>query len=302
MKIAVIGCGAMGCYFGAKLSEKNEVVYIDAFPKTVDILNERGIIVKENDEEKKYNAPAFLSGKFDQPADLVVLFVKSTQNMAALSENEKLFTPNTIVMSLQNGFGNEREISRFVDPENIIIGNTLINCVTESVGITKKSGEGLTVIGSLVGNKKTALTARLCLEQSGIITDVSDDIKRVVWKKIFVNATLNPLTAMFGCKIKVVYENKNIWKLAEKIVEEAITVARKDGCEFSHNEVLEDLHKTCVNVGKGYTSMYQDVENKRFTEIEKINGQIVNLAYKYNVQAPYNEFVLNSIKAIEKLY
>lgn len=302
MKIAVIGCGAMGSYFGAKLSEKNEVVYIDTFEKTVSTLNEKGITIKEKDGETHYNAPAFLSGKFDQPVDLVILFVKSTQNMAALSQNEKIITPNTIVMSLQNGFGNDREISRFVDPKNIVIGNTLINCVTEEIGVTKKSGDGLTVVGSLVDNKKNVLTARLCLQQAGIVTDISEDIKLAIWKKIFVNATLNPLTALFGCKIKVVYENKNIWQIAEKIVEEAIVVARKDGCEFSFHEVLNELKLACINVGNGYTSMYQDVQNKRFTEIEKINGQIVNLAYKYNVQVQYNEFVVNAIKAIEKLY
>lgn len=302
MKIAVIGCGSMGCYFGSKLSEKNEVVFIDAFQKTVDTLNEYGITIKENDTEKNYNAPAFLSGKYDQEVDLVLLFVKSTQNLAALSENAKLFNEHTIVMSLQNGFGNDREISRYVDPENIVLGNTLINCVTETIGVVKKSGEGLTVVGSLVDNKENVIKARLCLQQSGFTTDISNDIKSAIWKKVFVNATLNPLTALFNCKIKVVYENKNIWKLAEKIVEEAILVAEKDGCKFSYDEIIEDLKKTCVNVGKGYPSMYQDVHNKRFTEIEKINGQIVNYAYKYNVQAPYNEFVLNSIKAIERLY
>lgn len=302
MKIAVIGCGSMGCYFGAKLSEKNEVVFIDTFQKTVDTLNEQGIIIKEDNRELRYNAPTFMTGKFNQPVDLVVLFVKSTQNMAALAENRMLFSEHTIVMSLQNGLGNEREISRFVDPQNIVIGNTLINCVTESIGIVKRSGDGITEVGSLVGNKKNALTCRLCLEQSGIKTDVAEDIKRSVWKKIFVNATLNPLTAIFNCKIRVVYENKNIWRLAEAIIAEAVAVAKADGCEFDYNSVMDSLKATCVNIGKGYTSMYQDVKNKRITEIEKINGQILNLAYKYQVNAPYNDFALNAVQAIEKLY
>ena len=302
MKIAVIGCGSMGCYFGDKLSVKNEVVYIDTFQKTVDALNQNGITIIDNQTSTNYKADAFLSGKYKEPVDMVLLFVKSTQNMAALSQNADLFNEHTIVMSLQNGFGNDREISSFVDKENIIIGNTFINCVTQDLGVVKKSGEGLTVIGSLVDNKKLVLTGKLCLDQSGFKTEISDDIKKVVWHKIFVNSTLNPLTALFNCKIKVCYENKNIWYLIEAITKEAIEIAKLDGCEFDYEEVLEDIKNTIFNVGKGYTSMYQDVVNKRFTEIEKINGQIVNLAYKYNVSAPYNEFVLNAIKAIEKLY
>ena len=129
MKIAVVGCGSMGCYFGAKLSKKNEVIYIDAFQKSIDSLNQNGITLKEGDKEESYVAPAFLAGKYKGSVDLVLLFVKSTQNIAALSQNETLFNEHTIVMSLQNGFGIEREISRYVSPENIIVGNTAINCV-----------------------------------------------------------------------------------------------------------------------------------------------------------------------------
>ena len=124
MKIAVVGCGSMGCYFGAKLSKKNEVIYIDAFQKSIDSLNQNGITIKEGDKEESYVAPAFLAGKYKGSVDLVLLFVKSTQNIAALSQNETLFNEHTIVMSLQNGFGIEREISRFVSPENIIVGNS----------------------------------------------------------------------------------------------------------------------------------------------------------------------------------
>ena len=83
---------------------------------------------------------------------------------------------------------------------------------------------------------------------------------------------------------------------------EAVKVAAADGCEFDIEKVLLSIKNTCVNVGKGYTSMYQDIKNKRFTEIETMNGQIANLAYKYRIDAPYNEFALNSVKAIERLY
>ena len=89
MKIAVVGCGSMGCYFGAKLSKKNEVIYIDAFQKSIDSLNQNGITLKEGDKEESYVAPAFLAGKYKGSVDLVLLFVKSTQNIAALSQNAK---------------------------------------------------------------------------------------------------------------------------------------------------------------------------------------------------------------------
>lgn len=302
MRIAIIGCGSLGCYFGAKLSEKNEVIYIDTFKKSVDNLNNFGITIKENDKTKNYKADAFLTSRYDQPVDLVILAVKSTQNVAALNENKALLNEHTLVLSLQNGFGNEREISRFVDKENIILGNTLINFATDEEGCVKKTGDGETIIGNAQGNKKNALILKVLLNQAGFETEISDDIYRVVWEKMFVSATLNPVTALFNCKIKVVYENKNIWQIVETLAEELVKVAAADGYDFTLDKVLELIKTSIFNIGKGYTVMHQDVLNKRFTEIEKINGAILSLAYKHKIDAPYNEFVLNSIKAIEKLY
>lgn len=302
MKIAVVGCGSMGCYFGAKLSKKNEVIYVDAFQNTVDKLNQNGITIKDGENVETYVAPSFLAGKYKGSVDLVLLFVKSTQNIAALTQNEELINEHTIVMSLQNGFGIEREIARYVAPENIIIGNTEINCIKEDIGVVKLGNDGLTTVGSLVDNKKLALTCKVLLNQSGLETEVCDDIKRVVWENMFVNSTINPLTAIFNCKTKVCYENKNIWTLVESIAKEVCDIAKLDGYDFNYDEMINNIKNVCINLGKGYTPMYQDVNNKRFTEIEKLNGQIVNIAYKYKNDAPYNEFVLNAIKAIERLY
>jgi 2-dehydropantoate 2-reductase len=302
MKIAVIGCGAMGSYFASHLSTAHEVVCIDTYKKKVEAINQNGILIEENDERKNYFVKAYLNGEYDGEVDIVVLFVKSTQIVSALEQNKNLFHENTVVLSLQNGLGNERDIQKFVKPENIIMGNTLINCVSKDITYVKKSGNGMTYVGSLVGNKKMAIACKICLQQAGFSTEQSDDVHKMIWWKLLVNCTLNPLCAMFRCKIKNCYENKYIWGILDRILKEAVDVARLDGVDFDYEKAEEHVKEAVYNVGKGYPSMYQDVEAKRMTEIEKINGAIVNLAYKYGYSAPYNEFVLNSIKAIEKLY
>lgn len=247
---------------------KNEVIYIDAFQKSIDSLNQNGITLKEGDKEESYVAPAFLAGKYKGSVDLVLLFVKSTQNIAALSQNETLFNEHTIVMSLQNGFGIEREISRYVSPENIIVGNTAINCVKEDIGVVKLANGGITILGSLVDNKKLALTGKVLLNQAGFETEVSDDIRRVIWENAFVNVTLNPLTALFNCKTKVCYENKNIWALVESIANETLEVAKLDGYNFDSEKILEQIRNICINFGKGYTPMYQDVKTSALLKLK----------------------------------
>ncbi len=106
----------MGCLYGAYLSDKNEVIMLDVFEPQVDTINANGITVMEPDgNEKNYRKlKAMKSGDCDLVADLVIVFVKSTFSESALEANKALFGENTIVMTLQNGAGNDRKIAKYV--------------------------------------------------------------------------------------------------------------------------------------------------------------------------------------------
>ena len=117
MKVIIIGAGAMGGLYGAFLSKKNQVIMVDTFQKVVDKINNQGITVREqNGEEKvfKNNISACVSGECDERADLVIMFVKSIYLENALEQNKNLFHDDTVVLTLQNGAGNDRKIERYV--------------------------------------------------------------------------------------------------------------------------------------------------------------------------------------------
>ena len=97
-------------------------------------------------------------------------------------------------------------------------------------------------------------------------------------------------------------ENQYAWNFAEKMICEAVDVAEADGTHFSYMEVLDMVHHVCENAGKGYSSMYQDVKRCIPTEIDAINGAIVEQARRYNVSAPYNSLIVDLIHAIEGAY
>ena len=97
-------------------------------------------------------------------------------------------------------------------------------------------------------------------------------------------------------------ENQYAWNFAEKMICEAVDVAEADGTHFSYMEVLDMVHHVCENAGKGYSSMYQDVKRYIPTEIDAINGAIVEQARRYNVSAPYNSLIVDLIHAIEGAY
>ena len=304
MKIVIIGAGAMGCLYGAYLSEKNEVTMLDVYEPQVDAINKNGITIVEPDGiERQYKKVcAMKSGTCESVADLVVVFVKSIYSENALEENKALFGPDTVVMTLQNGAGNDRKIAKYVSRENIVIGTSKHNSINLGNGKVSHTGAGITTIGSNLGRIEALSKIEEVLSQSGFETEVSDDIQRIIWSKLFVNLSINTFTAITRAPIGFMIENQYAWDFAEKMICEAVDVAEADGTHFSYMEVLNMVHHVCENLEKGYSSMYQDVTRGIPTEIDAINGAIVQQAKLYNVPAPYNTLIVDLIHAIEGAY
>ena len=304
MKIVIIGSGAMGCLYGAYLSRKHEVIMLDSFDKQVEAINQNGItVLEENGTEENFkNVKACISGEYKEAADLVVVFVKSTFTEDALRDNKKLFGDKTLVMTLQNGAGNDRKIAKYVNKKNIIIGTSKHNSVNMGGGKVRHSGSGETTIGSNLENNKNLDKIQGILEECGFKVEKTNDIQRVIWSKLFVNLSINTFTAITRAPIGSMIENKYAWDFAEKMICEAVDVAEADGTHFSYREVLNMVHHVCEDAGKGYSSMSQDVMNCRLTEIDAINGAIVEQAKLYNVKVHYNSLIVDLIHAIEGAY
>ncbi len=304
MKIVVLGAGAMGSLYGSYLSETNEVIMLDTNPDRVDAINENGITVIEEDGTNREfkNVKACLSGEYTEKADLVIVFVKTLRTEDALRMNRKIFSESTIVMTLQNGSGNDRKMEKYFDKRKVIVGTSKHNSTVVGLNTVRHSGHGVTTIGSNVGNKKNPAMIKEVLSKAGFDTEVSDDIQRIIWSKLFVNLSINTFTAITRSPIGYMIENNYAWDFAEKLICEAVDVAAADGTVFSYREVLNMVHFVCEDAGKGYSSMSQDVMNRRLTEVDNINGAIVEQARHYNVAAPYNSLVVDLVHAIEGAY
>lgn len=303
MKIVIIGAGAMGCLYGGYLSKNNEVILLDKYKPQVDAINENGITINEDDGKVNHfkNVKAFLSGTYKDKVDLVIVFVKAAYTKETLNENKELFKDNTLVITLQNGFGNDEIIKEYVKKENIIIGTSKHNSINLGKGCVKHSGNGYTTIGSLYNNEYLEEIKNL-LSDAGFKAEVSDNINHLIWAKLFINLSCNPFTSIVNGPIKSLIEDEYTWDYAKKVVCEAIDVAKADGEEFDKQEVLDNLYKLCVDAGNGYTSMSQDVKNKAKTEIDTINGAVVNKGKKYGIDTPYNSLIVDLIHSIEAAY
>lgn len=305
MKIAIIGSGAMGCLYGAYLSLNNDIIMIDSNKAVVDEIKKNRIILEETNGDKKHyttHIEAYYSGQYQEKVDLVIMFVKSIYLDDALEQNKNLFLEDTLVLSLQNGAGNDKKISKYVKEKNIIIGTTKHNAVSFGMGCSKHTGPGVTIIGSKSHSVDILLTIKEILKNSNFETVISDDIQRIIWEKLFVNLSINTFTAITQTKIGYMIENKDAWRFAKRLIYEAVEVAEEDGTYFDRREVLENVKKVCQGISNGYSSMYQDVKRKMRTEIDAINGVIIEQAKLYGVPVPYNSLIVDLIHAIEGTY
>jgi len=304
MKIAVIGAGAMGCLYGAYLSKNHEVYMIDSLQKQVRAIQDIGITLEESDGMTMVypKVSAYVSGDCQEKVDMVIIFVKSTYTEQALKQNSAIFKDSTLIMTLQNGAGNDKKIATYVKEKNIIIGTSKHNAVNLGMGKVQHPAEGETVIGSNHNATREVNIASMALKEAGFEVIVADDIQRIIWSKLLVNLSINTFTAITQTPIGYMIKNDHAWDFAKRLVYEAIEVAEADGTYFDRREALDMVRNVCETAGNGYSSMYQDRKNHVKMEIDAINGAIVEQAKQYGVPTPYNTLIVDLVHAIEGAY
>ncbi|MEQ8156628.1 MAG: 2-dehydropantoate 2-reductase [Clostridiaceae bacterium] len=305
MRIAVIGAGAMGGLYGAYLSRNNEVYMIDVNEKTVESINNNGLIIYEKEKDKNVIFPvsAVTDSKDLKIMDLIIVFVKNNYTISAMEKNRNLIGEDTLVMTLQNGAGNDRALESFVKRENILIGTTEHNCTNLQPGCISHNSSGITNIGMVIYNNDILQKVSDIFKCSGINTIIYENIQKIIWKKLFINMALNSVTAVLQCKVGYLHENNDASQIVKRILSEAVDVAIADGTYFNKDEVIAAIEKHIQDdFYEVITSMSQDVLNNRVTEIDHINGAVVRAAKEYGIETPYNEFIVHLLHAIEGTY
>lgn len=303
MKIAVLGAGAMGCIYGGYLSQNNEVWLIDVWKEHVDMINAKGLRIAEDKEEYLFNPKASYNAKEVGNVDLLILFVKSINTEEALLGNKALLGENTLVLSLQNGYGNYEDIHKYVKKENIIIGVTLHGANVLGPGHIQHAGVGMSYVGTRDNDDlNNAKLVSNTLQKSSIECEISNNIMRKIWAKLISNSAGNAITALLNVPNGFIVDNPDTLSLLHEIVNEGVNVAAKDGVQFDIQDAIQVPMNGFKATGMNRSSMLQDVSKKRKTEIERINGAIVSKGLEYGIATPYNDCITRLIKALEATY
>lgn len=300
MKIAVIGAGAMGSIYGGRLSLHNEVCIVDTNQAVVDKINAQGLILDENGTSNTYYPRAVTDTAGEEPANLVILFVKSIFSRVALAANKSLIGDKTRLLTLQNGAGHEDLLKEFVPENRIIIGTTEDNGAVLAPGHVRRGGEGRTNLGMLTEDTDNFLPqVKEAFDCCGFNVSLQDNIRHLIWSKLFTNVSLSAVTGILQVDMGYIASNEYAWKLTKKLIHEAVLTAQAMGLEFDEAEITEKVRCTSVNNPNGCTSIRADLRDGRKTEVDTISGSVVKAAAACGVSVPSHEFVVNMVHAME---
>lgn len=302
MKIAVIGPGSMGLLYGAKLSKVSDVVLIGNNEANIRAINDYGVTIKRDGQEEHFKVKAALNGKATEAADLVIMFTKAYLTEEALSQNKSLIGSDTMLLTLQNGAGHEAALGKFVPKERVLIGTTAQGSSRENGFTIVNSGLGDTAMGAImpdVENESRLSGIKEVFESAGFPCIVSDNIQQMVWNKLMINASSSVLSGILQVRQGYIVENENAFAICKKLISEICATANAKGLRFDADEQISRIENHLKNAPGGYTSIYSDLKNGRKTEVDYINGAVVDAAVKLGIEVPTHDTIVNLVHAME---
>lgn len=289
-KVFVLGAGAIGSLYGALLSKGKDVTLVGN-KAHVEAIRGRGLqLIGEINQTFNVNADTKI--REIPPHTLILLTTKAQDSAKAVNQIRRSLKRDTIILVLQNGLGNEEKVKELVNNKvQVLRGLTTMAAEFLEPGkIRVWKGE------TVIGDSETASEIASLFNSCGLETRVSKKMEGEVWKKLVLNCIVNPLTAIFHVRNnKIVSENLR-W-IRREVARECIEVAKAEGVNLEIE--TEELDRKILSY-TNLSSMCQDILKKKRTEIDFLNGKIVELGRKHGIQTPVNQTLTCLVKFLEE--
>ncbi len=306
MKIAVLGGGgAMGGLFGGYLARAGEdVVLVDVSQQSVDAIERDGLAVEEKDgSTATIRVKASSRPKDVGPVDLIVNFVKCYHTEAAIASASPMLGRDTAILTLQNGWGNADRIAAVAGKSRVMVGLTYHSGTLVGPGRVKHSGIGITHVGELDGSRSQRLeTAVAAFRNAGIETNSSSRIVDEIWKKLALNVCTLPTSALLHFPAHELIHHDGTMSLMEGLLAEVVAVAKAQGINMDQAERWHAITSLLKQAIGARASMLQDLEAGRQTEIDVVNGAIVEAGRRNSVATPLNDAMVWMVKSLQAKY
>ncbi len=300
MKILIVGTGAVGGYFGAFLSKAGNDVTFLARGEHLKAINRNGLIVKSINGDFSVTVKVKEWPDKDDRYDLIIFAVKGYDLETASETIKDVAADDTSILSLLNGVESEELLTKKFGTEKIIGGVAFIGSAIETPGVILHTASGFVTIGEIDGEKSDRCKRiKTTFEKAHIPCKISADINKDIWSKMLWNVGFNAITAVTGALVSEILANQGTRQIVEQSMLETINVAKKKGVLLSPDLILKTITRT-EKVGKIKTSMLQDIEKGKQTEIDFINGAIVKIGNDVDINTPVNETLCDLVKFLER--
>jgi len=291
MKVAIIGPGALGCLFAARLTQSGvRTTLVDHRTDRAAHLRESGITLEDGKGMHRVR-PAAVTLNTPTGQDLVIVLTK------AYSTNSLALPPDTPVLTLQNGLGNVEILCAAVGSAHVLAGTTCEAATLLGEGHVRHTGRGVTALGAWTSCSPAR--AIEVLGKAGFDVELTEIPGKKIWEKAVINAGINPLTGLLNVPNGRLMEIPEVRQLLRDLVVEAAKVATTEGYRFEYS-LVERTEEVCRQTAANISSMLQDVRAGKPTEIDAISGQIVRRAQNASLPTPRTRMVWQLMKGLEQ--
>ncbi|WP_141433322.1 ketopantoate reductase family protein [Bacillus sp. 03113] len=298
--ISLIGLGAIGCAYGSKLFDLDpHLLQVIANDDRIKKYKENPILVNG----KRYDFPFTRPDEKKEPADLIIVSVKAIQLSKAIQDMKHHVGKNTIILSLLNGITSEDEIGKVFGKDKLLYSMCVGIDANRIENHTHFTSSGTIVFGEKQNNiySDRVHAVKILFDQAGINYEIPKDMMHSLWWKFMVNVGINQCSAVLRGRYGVFQTIDEAKKLMEETMWEVIHVANKIGVQLSGEDINSWYHVLNKLNPASRTSMLEDIELGRKTEVDIFAGVICELGKKYGVDTPVNQMLYYMIKTNEAM-
>lgn len=292
LRVAVMGAGAVGCYFGGMLARAGHSVTLIARPAHVQAIEAKGLCMetKTFDEQVRLSASTEVSAV--QGADLVLFCVKSTDTEAAGAQILPHLAPHTLVLCLQNGVDNADRLRTVLPRHTVAAAVVYVATEMAGPGHVKHHGRGDLVI------EPSAARVAPVLAAAGIAADVSDNVRGALWLKLILNSAYNAVSAITQLPYGKTAVGEGVQDVMRDVVNECLAVARAEGVQVAGD--VDAAVRMIVDAMPGqFSSTAQDLARGKKSEIDYLNGLVVRRGHALGIATPANRVLWALVKLLE---
>ena len=294
LKVAVMGAGAVGCYFGGMLARAGHDVTLIARPQHVEAIRQGGLRMETKTFDERVKLGASGDAAAVQGAQLVLFCVKSTDTEAAGAQIKPHLAPGALVLCLQNGVDNADRLRTVLPPHQVAAAVVYVATEMAGPGHVKHHGRGELVIEPSSGSEAAAQA----FIAAGVPTEISGNVRGALWLKLIINCAYNAVSAIAQQPYGLNVQGEGIRDVMRDVVDECLAVAKAEGVE-----VPGDVHATVAKLVESMptqmSSTAQDLARGKRTEIDHLNGLVVRRGEALGIATPANRVLWALVKLLE---